>query len=149
MVEGSFSNHPYSIFSSARGSIIKNIENIYWLSTACEWGYNENDIKEPYNLSNAQKMSEEEMKSEIFIQELNRNAKIIKGACGWKKGKNGFPILDIIDEDNEVGSIGSITIDNEKDGLTQYFDINGRPVRNPQHGIFIKIHGGKYEKIIL
>ena len=44
-------------------------------------------------------MTEEEMKSQTFLDELNRNARALGSEYSrWKFGKDGFPILDWIEE---------------------------------------------------
>ena len=48
---------------------------------------------------NNREMTEEEMKSQTFLDELNRNARALGSEYSrWKFGKDGFPILEWIEE---------------------------------------------------
>ena len=52
-----------------------------------------------FNGVNNKGMTEEEMKSQTFLDELNRNARALGSEYSrWKFGKDGFPILDWIEE---------------------------------------------------
>ena len=52
-----------------------------------------------YNGENNKGMTEEEMKSQTFLDELNRNARALGSEYSrWKFGKDGFPILEWIEE---------------------------------------------------
>lgn len=93
--------------------------------------------------------SETYMQSNDFWEELIDNA-IALGTecCQWKWGKDGFPILEIIDE--EVAGINDITVSEDEDSQIPivYFNLQGVNVENPDKGIYIKVQGRKKEKIV-
>lgn len=86
-------------------------KNCYYLNTTCNWGvYGKSDSQ-----SGCKAMSEEEMKSQTFLNELNKNAKAFRNYTSqdwggtkyvpsykdfsqWKFGKNGFPTLEFVEE---------------------------------------------------
>lgn len=45
----------------------------------------------------------------------------------------------------DPGSVGVVTVEGE----TQYFDLAGRRVVNPEKGIYVKVNGNKAEKVVL
>lgn len=124
------------------------VQNTYMLETSNIrlFGNNFSGIRKGDNL----KMTEDEMKSQDFLDKLNANAKNLKsGCCGWKFGKDGYPILEIIDE-NENASVNGIFDDNdlgESTGVV-YYNCQGIKVPAPTKGLFIKIEGKKVTKII-
>lgn len=69
--------------------------NIYWLETACKnWRA---DYTEGSFSGDLLKMDEEYIKSDELLQKLNDNAKKIGPThCGWKRSRQGYPILDIV-----------------------------------------------------
>ena len=89
------------------------------------------------------------MQSNDFWEELIDNA-IALGTecCQWKWGKDGFPILEIIDE--EVAGINDITVSEDEDSQIPivYYNLQGVNVENPDKGIYIKVQGRKKEKIV-
>ena len=89
------------------------------------------------------------MKSNEFWEELNLNA-IAFGSecCSWKWGKDGFPILEIIDE--EAAGINDIVVPEYEDSQVPiiYYNLQGIKVKNPDTGIYIKVQGSKKEKIV-
>lgn len=89
------------------------------------------------------------MKSDEFFTMLNNNAKALGSeCCGWKRGKDGFPILEIIDE--EAAGINDLTVADFDDSEYPivYYNFQGIEIKSPDKGIFIKVQGKKREKVI-
>lgn len=83
----------YDAFDTKVTTMFKN--NYYLSSSYLSMGEN----KKGYNGVNNRGMTEEEMKSQTFLDELNRNARALGSEYSrWKFGKSGFPILDWIEE---------------------------------------------------
>lgn len=70
------------------------------------------------------------------------SAAAYKTAEGWKKFWN------IIEDDNMPTSITSTSIGNSEE-TTSYYDLSGRRVSQPSHGMFIERSGGKARKVLL
>jgi len=83
-------------YSSVNANITSKFKNNYYLSSSYLYrGKDENG----YNGENNRNMTEYEMKSQSFLDELNSNARMLGNEYSrWKFGKNGFPILEWVEE---------------------------------------------------
>lgn len=122
------------------------INHIYWLNDISAEGFGE--LHEPYTMKDARPVSFEEMTSDNFLHDLNSNAMLIENACGWVRGSNGFPVLEIVPEEF-TGGVDDLIIDSYDSKPVLYFTLDGIQIQNPSHGVFFKIQGSKREKIIL
>lgn len=59
-----------------------------------------------------------------IVDELNENAQAIDGACRWETGADGLPSLKL----TQSTGIGSITVDEETDGVHDVYDVTGKLV---------------------
>lgn len=85
----------YGLYYSSQLSVY--IKNNFYLESSYLSMYGEN--KNGYRGENNRGMTEEEMKSQTFLDELNRNARALGSEYSrWKFGKDGFPILEWIEE---------------------------------------------------
>ena len=83
-------------YIASETNITAQFKNNFYLS-ASYLSMGEN--KKGYNGVNNKGMTEEEMKSQAFLDELNRNARALGSEYSrWKFGKDGFPILEWIEE---------------------------------------------------
>lgn len=99
-----------------------------------------------------ERMSEAEMKSQAFLDKLNANVDAINASrnlncCHWKFGRDGFPILEIMDENAEASVEDMILSDN--DSASSIYTLQGVKVNNPTDGIYIIVKNGKAKKIFL
>lgn len=84
----------YSAYDTKATTMFKN--NYYLSSSYLKMGEMN---KGYYDGVNNKGMTEEEMKSQTFLDELNRNARALGSEYSrWKFGKDGFPILEWIEE---------------------------------------------------
>ena len=65
-----------------------------------------------------------------------------------QSGDKEFDVAKVVEKTINVTAdrIDEIRVDAEK---ARYFDLTGRPVENPKHGIYIKVEGGKSAKVML
>ncbi|MBD5289851.1 MAG: hypothetical protein HDS26_04105 [Bacteroides sp.] len=124
------------------------LKNIYWLETTSPYAIAPSWSEQRYELTGESlKMTEDEMKSEEFLAKLNSNAKALGSQyCGWKMGKQGFPILDIIDEDNS--DVRNVPLD-YSDSTETYYTLQGCKIENPSNGLFIKVSNTGVEKVFI
>lgn len=128
------------------------VSNVYyWEASATQMRGNNNDYRY-YSLSGDNlKMTEDEMKSQEFLDKLNYNASGIgEECCMWKFGKDGFPTLEIVDEteDSGVDTIFEGNDCNEIDNSI-YYNLQGIRINNPSKGIYIKKQGQKMCKVLI
>lgn len=131
-------------YKSERGSA----DHLYWLETSNRRGYRSSSGMSIG--SDIMAMTEDEMKSQEFLDKLNKNAKDLgDGCCQWKFNREGFPILEIIDED--IASMSSIPFEVKSSvpEKTKFYNLQGQEIKNPTKGIFIKIENNSHSKIIL
>lgn len=80
--------------------------NDYYLGSTNEWA-----SRSP--LSSGYSKTEDEMKSDAFLSQLNTCVAALGDYSEWKHSKNGFPILAFINEDEtELETLESITLPN-------------------------------------
>lgn len=134
-------------------SVAPELRNIYSLHTAGGKLYNLYYSNYKLKVSgDALMMDDNEMRKQDFLDKLNNNARELNNegifdCCGWKFGKDGYPILDIIEE----GDYDSVETVEMEDNATEtiFFNLQGIRVQNPQNGLYIKISNGKREKIFI
>lgn len=85
-----------AISASHRGtSSYKGVsKNLYFLETTADQGFR--TVNSSVTLSNMQSMTSKQMKDQSFLDELNKNASSTYSQ--WKFGKDGYPILEWINE---------------------------------------------------
>lgn len=141
-------NAAIATYVNAKNSYKYTIENVYWLETvAPTYGSDWSNAK---CKGDRLKMTEDEIKSQDFLDKLNANASALgPQCCGWKAGSDGMPLLDII-ADNHA-SVGSVCVgaDELSDATVSYYNLQGQKVANPGRGVYIKVKGSKREKVIL
>ncbi|CCY65714.1 fibronectin type III domain protein [Prevotella sp. CAG:1124] len=65
-----------------------------------------------------------------IVDELNKKAQEIDGACQWEVGEDGLPSLVF---ETSTG-IGSITVEEDADGVYDVFDVTGKLVMKGARG---------------
>lgn len=92
-------NYGSIIYGGNRSAITTSeeatITNTYYLNNSCPNGvYGSSDSR-----SGCTAMTESEMKSQVFLNLLNKNAKALGSDYSqWKFGKDGFPTLEFVEE---------------------------------------------------
>lgn len=125
------------------------INNIYWIETSAP-SYYASSGNGCLLTGEALKMTADEMKSDEFLAKLNSNAASIgEDCCGWKRGRDGFPILEIIEEEGAGIDEAVVEDTTNSDAPIVYYNMQGMPVSNPGHGIFIKVQGSHSTKVAL
>lgn len=72
--------------------------NLYWLETSAKNWYGSSYAKGNFS-GDLMKIDEDYAKSDEFLNKLNANAKAISSSyCGWKRGRDGYPILEIVND---------------------------------------------------
>ena len=83
----------------ALGGYVYNVSSVingYFLETSYPMGFGSVRRGNPTNI---QSMTSNQMKAQSFLDELNKNAKALGSSYGqWKFGKDGYPILEWINE---------------------------------------------------
>lgn len=85
----------YGLYGTTSTYITSNFHNNYYLSNSyLTSGCSNNGVS-----VNNRAMTEDEMKSQSFLEELNSNARMLGSEYSrWKFGKDGFPILEWVEE---------------------------------------------------
>lgn len=131
-----------SVCTIALGGDYESVKNTYYLATS-------GTQKKGTKWTNCCPMTAQEMKSQAFLDELNRNAKALGMSYSlWKFGKDGFPILEWIDE-GIVDGIRDVTPTNTTT-KEEFYSIGGLLLTVPQRGLnIIKKNDGTIKKIMI
>lgn len=79
----------------------------------------------------------------VEIHRMYINAFVIDRSNGTIVNACKFPIRSI------YSGVESIDADAQNDADAVYYDLLGRPVNNPENGVYVKVVGGKASKVIL
>lgn len=132
----------YGITNYVHNVYALETSNIRLLGSQCHGNYVGDHLR----------MTEDEMKSKEFLDKLNENAaKLGNGCCGWKFGKDGFPVLEIVElnEDAAVGQIDVFSGEENNDNNVIYYNLQGIRINVPVHGFYLKVCGNSVEKIYI
>lgn len=103
----------------------KRLNPIKWLPAEA---YNEKSNCDYGVFENCKKVALAEVST--IVDELNKKAQEIDGACQWKVGEDGLPSLVF---ETSTG-IGSITVEGDADGVYDVFDVTGKLVMKGARG---------------
>ena len=83
-------------FMAANWKSGDNLKNLYYLETSSNNACGKTIVK--HNSWNIVNMTAKQMKEQAFLDELNKNARLLgSGYSLWKFGKDGFPTLEWIE----------------------------------------------------
>lgn len=130
---------------------VSQLENIYWLETSHAFGVPpQNNSSKLYIKGDYLMMSEDEMKSDEFLEKLNANARALGSqCCGWVRGKDGFPILEIVKDERFAYSTTPEVTFALPESSPRYFTLQGIEVKEPAKGYFIRVTGNKSEVVLI
>ena len=103
----------------------KRLNPIKWLPAEA---YNEKSNCDYGVFENCKKVALAEVST--IVDELNKKAQEIDGACQWEVGEDGLPSLVF---ETSTG-IGSITVEEDADGVYDVFDVTGKLVMKGARG---------------
>lgn len=103
----------------------KRLNPIKWLPAEA---YNEKSNCDYGVFENCKKVALAEVST--IVDELNKKAQEIDGACQWEVGEDGLPLLVF---ETSTG-IGSITVEEDADGVYDVFDVTGKLVMKGARG---------------